>query len=346
MLEHFIFSGAAFLASLAFILLFRKPAVHFGLVDYPGGRKMHGAAVPVVGGVAIFCAFAVTALLLGKLGSSHASLIAAALLLVGVGIADDLHDLSARSRFIAQMLAAVFMTSWGGLYVSSLGNLFGTGSLALHDWAIPFTVFGVIGVINALNMTDGVDGLAGGLSLISLVFFACVAWLAGMLPQFSLLIILVGGVAGFLVFNFRHRWRREAAIFLGDAGSMMLGFVLAWFAVELTQGQHPPLTPITAVWIMAVPLLDTVSIMIRRVLQGRNPFAADRGHLHHLLLRAGYPAERAVRLILALAAVLGAAGIAGWYWRVPEALMFYAFIGVFAVYYSLLESAWRKLPAS
>lgn len=344
MLEQTLVYAIAFFATLGLIQLLRQPATRIGLVDYPGGRKIHHAAIPVVGGVAIYSAFILVASALGKLESGHFAFLSAAFLLLVVGVTDDWRDLSASSRFIAQMLATVFMTSWGGLYVPDLGNLFGTGPIVLHDWAIPFTAFGVIGVINALNMTDGIDGLAGGLTLLSLLLLAMVAQLGGMALQFPLLLVLAGSVGGFLVFNFPHPWRKEASIFLGDAGSMMLGFCLAWFAVDLSHGKNPVMPPIIAVWILAVPLLDTVSIMIRRMLRGGNPFAADRGHLHHLLLRAGYSAARSVSLILVLALLLGCTGIAGWYFRVPEYLMFYGFIGVFAVYYYLLDSAWRKLP--
>lgn len=343
MLDYWTYSGVAFLATLAFISFLMNPAIHWGLVDYPGGRKTHENAVPLIGGVAIFCAFFLSVLVHGRLWNTHPSLLFACLLLVVVGVADDRHDLSARSRFIAQLVAAVLMTSWGGQYLAHLGDVFGYGIVHLHDWSIPFTVFCTVGVINALNMTDGVDGLAGGLSLLSLALFACVAFLSSMAPQFTLLLMLAGSLAGFLVFNFRHPWRSEAAIFLGDAGSMMLGFLLVWFSVALTQGEHPPMSPITAVWMIAVPLLDTVSIMIRRILHGRSPFAADREHLHHLLLLAGLPVVWTVGLILALAALLGAAGLAGWYWRVPDASMFYAFIVVFVVYYSVLDFAWRGL---
>lgn len=339
------YSGAAMLATVALVAFLRNPAVHWGLVDYPGGRKMHGNAVPLIGGLAIYGAFALTALAFGLPGRIHPSLLSAGLLLVAVGMADDRHELSARARFTAQILAALFMTSWGGLYVSHLGDLFGMGRIALHDWAIPFTVFCTIGVINALNMTDGVDGLAGGLALLSSALFACVALASGHADLFALLMVLTGALAGFLLFNFRHPWRREAAIFLGDAGSMVLGFLLTWFAVTLTQSDTPAMSPMTAVWMLALPLLDTVSIMIRRVLLGRSPFAADREHLHHLLLSSGYSARQTVLLMLMLAALLGAAGLAGWLWRAPDALMFYAFIGVFVIYYSALDFSWRKRRA-
>jgi UDP-GlcNAc:undecaprenyl-phosphate GlcNAc-1-phosphate transferase len=346
MLNYWIYSGVAFLATMAFIFFLKSPAIHWRLVDYPGGRKTHENAVPLIGGVAIFCGFFLSVLIHGRFWNMHPSLFFACLLLVVVGVADDRHDLSARSRFAAQLLAAVLMTSWGGLYLGSLGDVFGFGIVHLHDWSIPFTVFCVVGVINALNMTDGVDGLAGGLSLLSLALFACVAFLSGMVSQFSLLLMLAGSLAGFLGFNFRHPWRSEAAIFLGDAGSMMLGFLLVWFSVALTQGERPAMSPMVAVWMIAVPLLDTVSIMIRRILHGRSPFAADREHLHHLLLFAGLPVGWVVGFILALAALLGAVGLVGWQLKVPDMAMFYGFIGVFVFYYSALEFAWRKRRAS
>lgn len=335
----------AFFSTIVFILLFRKHAERLGLVDVPGGRKNHEGAVPVIGGIAILVAFIFSSFACGQPLDSFHSFFVNLLLLTVVGTLDDLHDLSARTRFFAQIVAALLMTSWGGVFIDDLGNLFGNGTVHLHNWAIPFTVFCVLGVINAFNMIDGVDGLAGGLVFIALVLFGSTALLAGLAIHATLIFLLASAVLGFLVFNMRSPWRPKAAVFMGDAGSMMLGYALARFAVDLTDSDSRALTPITAVWILAIPLMDTVNTMVRRMLKGRSPFSADREHLHHIFLRAGYSVSRTVVMILSVSLLLGLIGLAGWHYGAPEYMMFYAFLLLFALYSFAMSHAWKVMKA-
>lgn len=333
----------AFLSTVAFILLFRKHAEHLGLIDVPGGRKNHEGAVPVMGGIAIFVAFVFSSLASGFPLGNFQSFFVNLLLLVVVGTLDDLHDLSARTRFLAQIVAALLMTSWGGVFINDLGDLFGTGTVYLHNWAIPFTVFCVLGVINAFNMIDGVDGLAGGIAFIALVLLGTVAALAGMTVRPALIFLLASAVLGFLVFNMRSPWRSKAAVFMGDAGSMMLGYALVRFAVDLTDSNSRVLTPITAVWILAIPLMDTVYTMLRRMFKGKSPFSADREHLHHIFLRAGYSVSGTVAIILSVSLLLGLIGLAGWHFEVPEYVMLYSFLALFALYSFAMTHAWKVM---
>lgn len=336
----------AFFSAIIFILLFRKHAERLGLVDIPGGRKNHDGAVPFIGGIAIFTAFILSSLACAQPLDGFHSFFVNLLLLVVVGTLDDLHDLSARTRFFAQIVVALLMTSWGGVFISDLGDLFGGGSVNLYNWAIPFTVFCVIGVINAFNMIDGIDGLAGGLALIALLLFGYAALLSGLMVHATLLFLLASAVLGFLALNMRSPWRSKAAVFMGDAGSMMLGYALARFAVDLTASSGVrALTPITAVWILAVPLMDTVNTMLRRMLKGRSPFSADREHLHHIFERAGYSVTRTVAIILSVSLLLGLIGLAGWYYRIPEYIMFYAFLLLFALYSFAMNHAWKVMKA-
>src|SRR5205814_2023351 len=164
-------AALACFAAISLIVLLRNTALRMGLVDYPGGRKQHEGGVPVVGGIAIYGAFAFSALLVTQAEPLYPfrSLLGGMGLLVLAGVLDDMHDLSPLSKLVMQCAAALLMVSWGGVYVAQLGNLLGLGGhFQLGNFAIPFTLVCVLGVINALNMTDGVDGLAGGLALISL----------------------------------------------------------------------------------------------------------------------------------------------------------------------------------
>ncbi len=326
------------------VLLFKRLALHVGLVDSPGGRKQHQGEIPLVGGPAMYLAFVFGALILVPYLSPYRSLFAALGALVIVGVLDDMHDLTAARKFLAQVFAAILMTSWGGMYVSQLGDMFGLGPVLLRDWAIPFTVICALGVINALNMVDGMDGLAGGLALVAFVWFGVAALTAGLTIPAQLIFLLVSVLIGFLVFNLRHPWRERASVFMGNSGSMMLGVALTWFSVELTQGPRlSKLSPITAVWIIALPLLDMGSIMLRRIIKGRSPFSADREHLHHILLQVGYSEGQVVWILLSVSVLFGAVGFIAWYMHVPDFVMFYAFLILFVLYYFSVYRAWKVM---
>lgn len=335
----------AFMLTVFLVHFLRKPARHTGLVDTPGGRKKHHSEIPLIGGIAMFTAFLLASLGMGNTHFSHFSFIAGMGLLVAVGILDDLHDITPRTKFIAQVIAAVFMTSWGDVYVSELGDLLGFGTVHLYNWAIPFTIVCVLGVVNAINMIDGMDGLAGGAAFVALAWFAIAAAVSSLGVQLALLTLALSVLAGFLLFNMRHPWRSKASVFMGDAGSLMIGFILVWFAVDLTQGDGRVLPPVTAVWILALPLLDMGSVMMKRIVKGQSPFAADRKHVHHILLLAGYSESQVVLILLMFSAVTGGAGMLAWGLGVPDYLMFYAFMVLFLAYYVATSRAWKLMKA-
>ncbi|CAK0777586.1 UDP-GlcNAc:undecaprenyl-phosphate/decaprenyl-phosphate GlcNAc-1-phosphate transferase [Gammaproteobacteria bacterium] len=327
------------------ILSLRPFAKRIGLVDAPGGRKWHGDNTPLVGGIAMFGAF-VIAIILNKLYFPGIfGLLVGAFLLVALGAFDDFHELRAWPRIIGQILAAMSMYFLGGRSIESLGALFGASDITLGPLALPFTIFATVGVINAFNMIDGVDGLAGGLSLISLLFFALLASLTAHQTNLMVLATLGTAVLAFLLFNLRLPGRPFALVFMGDAGSMFLGFMLCWFAVDLSQGEHRALAPVTALWILAVPLFDTLSVMIRRMTNKQSPFAADRGHLHHVLMeqlsipRQTDPSQPiqhdvsgTVIIIFTMAIIFGLIGVILEILGVPEITSCLLFLTIFAGY--------------
>lgn len=324
----------AFGVALLLLWLLRRVAFRVNLLDQPDERKTHQGAVPLVGGLAMFMAFSVTAFtLVMPIAHLHSLFIGAALLIV-VGVLDDLHELSSGVRFFAQIAAALMMVLQGGVILHDLGAIGPQGGMAaLGDWSILLTVFATVGVINALNMSDGIDGLAGSLTLMTALALGFIAWVGGDLSAVRILLLLVMVLIAFLLFNLRLPGQGRALVFMGDAGSMFLGFVLAWFVIDLSQGEARLMTPATALWIFAVPLIDTVTQMLRRILKGRSPFAADREHFHHILLQAGFSARQTLGVILLVAVCAALIGLGGLYMGVSEALMFYGFLGVFAVYF-------------
>lgn len=326
------------------LLHFLRPAAaRIGLADEPSDRKSHQGSVPLIGGVAMFCGFALAALTLDIGLTAYRGFFAAAAILVVVGILDDMHELSSRARFGAQILAAVLMAYWGGVVLHDLGALGSGGSaFVLARWEIVFTIFATVGVINALNMSDGVDGLAGGLSLIALLGMAFVADGAGLESEGSLLLLLAVVVVGFLLFNIRMPWQRRARVFMGDAGSMFLGFAITWFLISLSQGEERAMAPVAALWLLMIPLFDTVWLILWRFAQGRSPTSSDVGHLHHVLQMTGMGAATSVWLMLAIAGAGAAAGLMALDSGVAQSTMFYLFLGLFAAYCVFMATSWRR----
>lgn len=332
--------GLSFPVTVLMIVWLRAQAHRFGLVDVPGGRKHHQGTVPLVGGLAMFGGVAVFTLG-GEWPHGQMVLLAALTLLVLKGYLDDRYDLRAGLRFLIQAIAVLMMVYWGGIRLDNLGNLFGAGDVILGRWAVPMTIFGVLGVINAMNMIDGIDGLAGGLAFVSLLVFAGFSMAGGFLGE-TLLLPLLAAVTGFMLFNARTPWRPQASVFMGEAGSVLLGFSLAWTAVDFASVRQV-FTPITAVWILAIPLMDTVALMLRRVRKGRSPFSPDREHLHHILQHAGFSQCQTVAIVWLLSSLFAAIGVAGWWLGVPEYAMFYGFAAVFVLYLYGVMHAWKLM---
>lgn len=304
-------------------------ALRIGLADQPGGRKQHEGVIPLTGGIGMFAGFAMAALTSGLIvGSTLALVVALGLLVVG-GAADDMHDITARTKLFIQLVAALFMTSWAGVYVFELGDLFGFGPVHLYHWAIPFSVVCALGVMNAVNMLDGLDGSAGGTSLVATLWLAYAAIAQGLGTEALLLIFLCAAIGGFLLWNMRvPPLRDQARIFMGDAGSMMLGLALCWFSIAVTQGEGRTVPPIVCVWILAVPLLDMARVMFLRLRRRADVFDADREHLHHLLLARGIPPHAAALVMIGTSALSGGLGLAAWHLGVPEMALTYAFLGL------------------
>ncbi|HRE53301.1 MAG TPA: MraY family glycosyltransferase [Candidatus Competibacter sp.] len=321
---------------------------NFGIVDQPGGHKQHDRGTPFVGGAGIFAVLIAGMSVVDAwypYSEIHcAALGTAASIIFFSGLADDIWLLNYKVRILIQTVGATLMALWGEVMLLDLGNLVSSQPLALGMAALPFTVFATIGVINALNMIDGIDGLSGSLSLASLSLLAIVALVAGREAHLALVIILLGGVAGFLYFNLRRGSRRRAEVFLGDNGSMLLGLLLCWLLIGLSQGESRAMSPVTALWIFAIPLVDAVGAIVRRVSYRHSPFHPDRDHLHHLLMRAGFRVQDIVHIAFAMQLTIGGVGLMGLYAGVDESWMLAGFLGMFLCYYYLIARPWRCVP--
>jgi UDP-GlcNAc:undecaprenyl-phosphate GlcNAc-1-phosphate transferase len=217
---------------------------------------------------------------------------------------------------------------------------FDGSTFSLGRVAVPFTVFAIIGVINAVNMSDGLDGLAGTLSLVPIVGFIVATIFLGDGRDLVILWCFAASIAAFLLFNVTVPGKRRALIFLGDSGSMFLGLALAWFAIRLSQGEHAAISPAAALWFLTLPIFDAVCMASRRILRKRPPFSADKEHLHHVFLLAGFTVTETVLTMAGLAAVGVIVGLAGTYYGVSDLLLAGSFLLLGLMYFWVILRAW------
>lgn len=325
-----------FFIAFAILFLMRKVARKVGLVDKPSGRKLHSGNIPLVGGIAI-CITIINYIYSHPSMIKHANLYMFCICgLTAVGALDDRFDLSVRIRMLVQALISISMIYFANAELHTLGNLLGFGAIKLGLFGGLLTVFAVIGCINAFNMVDGIDGLLGGLSIVTFGSVGILLSLSGEQSLSYLCLLLVVCMVPYIVMNL-GLVGRERKVFMGDAGSMMIGFTVIWLLIGASQTEgNSVIRPVTALWLIAVPLMDMVSIMIRRVKQGKSPFKPDRDHLHHICQRLGLSSLQTLGLICFIASVFASIGIAGEVLLVPEYIMFYGFIAVFIGYLVIL----------
>ncbi len=285
-----------------------------GLIDRPERRKVHRVPRPLVGGIGIVIAATFSSMLFVPLLGFRGLYLGLAVLLF-IGFLDDFRQLEARSKFIAQIGAGVLMIYFSKVSLVSFGDLLGFGPIMLPGidvvvWGV--TIFCLVGVINAVNLIDGLDGLAGGVSFIAFLTFALHASFADAHVLMLINLAFAGAVLGFLRFN----WS-PSRVFMGDAGSLCLGFALGFMAIAMSQGDGAVFPPIVALLVLAVPITDTITVMSKRVVRGRSPFQADRYHFHHILMRYGMDRESAVKTILGICMALSGVTLVTPFYALP-----------------------------
>ncbi|WIO75377.1 MraY family glycosyltransferase [Porticoccaceae bacterium LTM1] len=264
------------------------------LLDIPQGRKDHAGNIPLVGGISIYISVILSSAIFCDLNTQLMGLMSLGGLITLVGTLDDKYDLPAKFRLWIQILAGIALASGIGISLSSLGNLFGLGNIGLGIATIPVTAIAIAGITNAYNMTDGIDGLAGSMSLIAILGLLVLTYPTASDSEINLLSFMAASLAVFLLFNLQIIPSTHEKIFLGDAGSMFMGFTIAGLMIYFSQGENAAFTPATALWLVAVPLIDMISTMVRRILKKQSPFVADKTHLHHILVKGGLSRRQAL----------------------------------------------------
>lgn len=333
------------LSSLA-ILAMRRHALAWGLADLPGGRKEHQGVIPLIGGLGVFIGFLLVQPLLGIAMAGWLPFYVGLVGLLVCGVVDDARVIRSTDKLGIQLTVAALMVVSGGQSLDYLGTFPLLGEIHLGWWlAMPFTILAVTGLINAINMMDGVDGLAGSSALSMLAWLAFVAALQGQLELLAMIVTLGASLVGFLLFNLRHPWRRSASVFMGDAGSMALGFAIAWFVVALSQSDTALVSPVAYAWLLALPVMDTLSLMVRRMRQGRSPFAPDRDHLHHLFLRARFTPGQTTMILMLMVGASGGVGVMLSLAGVPDGLLLVGWLCLLVLHDLFVRCAWRTSKA-
>ncbi len=270
------------LTSLVLIPPISRLATSIGVYDDQDERKLHSGAIPRLGGIAIFFAVLLSVILFSEINLQIRGFLAGAVVIFLTGLTDDLAKIVPVKKLLGEVLAAWVATVLGNLQINSIGNLFGGGAIELGYLSIPFTVFAIVGVINAVNLLDGLDGLAGGVTAIAACAIGLIAYLTGHNNLAVLCMALLGGVVGFLKFN-----SYPARIFMGDGGSLFLGYCLAVLSVQLVEHARGRTSVLIPVIILAVPVFDTLYVMAARISKGRRVFLPDRSHIHHRFMDLG-----------------------------------------------------------
>ena len=295
-------------------------AKRWGALDEPNRRKVHHGAIPRLGGVAIGVSFMACCILYLPPSKDLLALLAGLGVILATGILDDVKHVSPKIKLLGQVIACLVFIVLSNNSIDSFGDFLGTGQIYSGWLAVPLTVFCMVGIINALNMSDGLDGLAGGLCLIACCFLAWFAIISSYWLNLYLLTILSGCLIGFLYFNFH-----PARIFMGDTGSMVLGYILAAICVLFQNvDDRFPVYPISLALVLGLPIHDTLFVIVKRIVRGKHPFAADASHLHHRLLSLGITHPGVVTLMYLLMVSYGL--LAVFLHRQPEWMQFY--IGV------------------
>ncbi|MGD0492630.1 MAG: MraY family glycosyltransferase [Steroidobacteraceae bacterium] len=311
----------AMVATMASLPLLAKLGTRWLIIDRPGVRKVHAAPIPRVGGLAMAVGVLVAAALAIRLQPQDRWFLVAGAVLVVFGALDDRFDLDYRVKLLGQLIAVGIVVILANVQVHAITL---DDRVMLPGWiSLPLTVFFLVGVTNAVNLADGLDGLAGGTTFLCLCAVALLSSVGDQSAGTALCLTFAGAVLGFLRFN-----TYPASVFMGDAGSQLLGFAIGVLSVRATQNPASQVSAAIPILLLALPILDTLSVMVQRIGEGRSPFSADKNHIHHKLLALGFGHHEAVMVIYAVQAGLF---LTAYFLRFESDLTIIGFVTIFFI---------------
>ena len=332
----------AAISTFAAILLIRPFAISIDLVDRPNNRKKHYGSVPLIGGLAMFFGIVISIIVLTFDLNQYDYFLISSLIIVTIGVLDDHQNISVSLRLVFQILAALIIVTVGDSSIQSLGNLLGSGDILLYKWTYFISVLALICGMNAINMSDGIHGLAGGTSLVTFLSILYLS-IGSIFEKHILIAFLFCAVLPiFLIDNLCIGISKRHRIFMGDAGSMFIGLVIAWLLINLSQGENRAFEPVTALWIFALPLFEIFATTFRRVTSKKSIFKPDLNHSHHILIRLGFRQKTTLTILISFSISLALIGILGEQYQIDTWIMFYGFLLTFLLYIISFKLVLRK----
>ena len=277
----------------------KRIAHRLGAVDMPDPRKIHKEPMPRLGGLGIYCAFLAGMLFKGSWDKDIYIILAGSTIILVLGILDDIYQLSAKTKLLGQIVAALVPVLWG-IRIEWVGGLFSGNYFYFEEFSIPITIFWIVAFTNVVNLIDGLDGLAAGVGAIGCFTIAFLALQAGYSETAYIYGVLSAAIVGFLPYNFN-----PASIFMGDTGSMFIGYTIALFSVDGVVKTAATLSLLVPAIVLGLPIMDTAFAIVRRYHNGVPIFKPDKGHIHHRLLALGLSQREAVLIMYAITAALG-----------------------------------------
>lgn len=332
-------------ASISLYIL-HPVAMRISFVDRPTERKQHKGDIPLIGGLSIFLPVAVTLYFSPELVSDNQVYLFCSAFLLLLGMIDDKLDLSVKLRMTLIIAVSAWLVLEQGFKIDYLGDLLGSGDVLLGNFDILFTIVAIIGAVTAFNMVDGLDGLLGGLAIVTI---SALAILFAINQQYQLLLfcyVFIISIIPYIICNLGLLPKKKLKVFMGDSGSLFIGFTVIWLLIEGSQNYEDSqmmnkINPVTALWIIAIPLMDMAYTMIRRIRKKQSPFKADREHIHHVCERLGLSSLQTLALICFIACIFATIGVIGELLNISEVVMFTAFIITFIGYHLFFTHIWR-----
>lgn len=334
----------AFFGTLFCIWLLMPVSQKIGFVDAPRGHKQHAREIPLIGGISICFGFYFALLSMPISLALYRGLIGASGLLLILGIADDLLDLSAQLRLLVQGFAAIFVVYSDHLNAHLMGNLLFMGSWDIGQYGILLAVFVIVGYLNAFNMLDGQDGLAGCVGFGQILLLTYLLSSNGDHINAHILMLLGTTLIAFLLFNMPLPWRKHAHIFLGNAGSVLLALIIAYFSIYTCQTLSFDIQPITYLWILAYPIFDLITVCVHRIRTGNSPLRASRDHLHHILQSHACSTFTSTLALSLGSFLLGTIGILLNHWIAIEGINLIIYLIALFSYIFFVEKLRKEAP--